>query len=159
MDYGMDYYAAVTFSNAPQNRIISMAWASNWMYANDLPLKGWRCMMTVPRELFLMEYNGSLVIGSMPTLEVMEKCAGNIQHYTLSETSPTLNIDGLMINLDKNIMTVNRKSELKFNDKFNVETSAVLDDRSEHDLLVLRDENSVEMFVDGGAVAMTYLIF
>lgn len=159
MDYGMDHYAAVTFSNAPEDRMISMAWASNWMYANDLPLKGWRCMMTVPRELFLMEYNGSLVMGSMPTPEVMEKCAGNIQQYTLSETSPTLNIDGLLINLDKNIMTVNRESELKFNDKFNVETSAILDDRSEHELLVLRDNNSVEMFVDGGAVAMTFLIF
>jgi sucrose-6-phosphate hydrolase SacC (GH32 family) len=159
MDYGMDHYAAVTFSNAPQDRIISMAWASNWMYAKDLPLKGWRCMMTVPRELFLMEYNGSLVMGSMPVSEIMEKCAADIQHYTLSETSPTLNIDGLLINLDNNIMTVDRKSDLKFSNHFNVETSAVLDNRSEHDVMVLRDENMVELFVDGGAVAMTFLIF
>ena len=87
MDYGMDHYAAVTFSNAPQDRRISMAWEGNWMYANDLPLKGWRCMMTVPREVLLMEYNGSLVMGSMPVQEVIEKCTENIHHYTLSEDS------------------------------------------------------------------------
>ena len=159
MDYGMDHYAAVTFSNAPQDRRISMAWEGNWMYANDLPLKGWRCMMTVPRELFLMEYNGSLVMGSMPVQEVIENCTENIHHYTLSEDSSSLMIDGLSLNLDGNNLTVSRKSELKFNDKFNVETSVTLDKRSEHDLLVLKDKNSVEIFIDGGAVAMTFLIF
>ena len=159
MDYGMDFYAAVTFSNTPQDRRIAMAWEANWMYANDLPLKGWRCMMTVPRELFLMEYNGSLVMGSMPAPEVMEKCAANLQHYTLSETKPTLNVDGLSISLNNDIITVKRESEINFNDKFNVETSAALDGRGEHNLLILRDDNSVEIFVDGGAVAMTYLIF
>ena len=159
MDYGMDFYAAVTFSNTPQDRRIAIAWEANWMYANDLPLKGWRCMMTVPRELFLMEYNGSLVMGSMPAPEVMEKCAANLQHYTLFETKPTLNVDGLSISLNNDIITVKRESEINFNDKFNVETSAALDGRSEHNLLILRDDNSVEIFVDGGAVAMTYLIF
>ena len=139
--------------------MISMAWASNWMYANDLPLNGWRCMMTVPRELFLMEYNGSLVMGSMPVDEVLNKCSTNLHHYTLSETSPSLMIDGLSLHLDGNVVTVSRETELKFNDKFNVQTSAILDDRSEHDLLVLRDKNSVEIFIDGGAVAMTFLIF
>ena len=159
MDYGMDHYAAVTFSNAPHDRRISMAWESNWIYANDLPLKGWRCMMTVPRELFLTEYNGSLVMGSMPVDEVLDKCSAHLQHYILSENSPSLMIDGLSLLLDGNVVTVNRKSELNFNDKFNVETSVALDDRSEHNLLVLRDKNSVEIFIDGGAIAMTFLIF
>ena len=129
------------------------------MYANDLPLNGWRCMMTVPRELFLMEYNGSLVMGSMPVDEVLNKYSANLHHYTLSETSPSLMIDGLSLHLDGNVVTVSRETKLKFNDKFNVQTSAILDDRSEHDLLVLRDKNSVEIFIDGGAVAMTFLIF
>ena len=159
MDYGMDHYAAVTFSNAPEDRRISMAWEGNWMYANDLPLKGWRCMMTVPRDLFLMEYNGSLVMGSLPVREVMENCSANLQHYALSADNPVLEMDGLVINLSDRILTVNRISDLEFNDRFNAETSAVLDGRGEHDLLVLRDENSVEIFVDGGAVAMTFLVF
>ena len=159
MDYGMDHYAAVTFCNAPQDRRIAMAWEANWMYANDLPLKGWRCMMTVPRELFLMEYNGAMVMGSMPVAEVLEKCSANLQSYTLSEESPSLMIDGLSLCLRGNVVTVFRKSELKFNDKFNVETSTVLDDRNEHELLVLKDKNSVEIFIDGGAVAMTFLLF
>ena len=68
-------------------------------------------------------------------------------------------IDGLSLCLRGNVVTVFRKSELKFNDKFNVETSTVLDDRNEHELLVLKDKNSVEIFIDGGAVAMTFLLF
>ena len=68
-------------------------------------------------------------------------------------------IDGLSLNLDGKNLTVSRKSELKFNDRFNVETTVALDYRREHNLLVLRDKNSVEIFIDGGAVAMTFLIF
>lgn len=159
MDYGMDHYAAVTFSNAPQERRIAMAWEGNWMYAKDLPLKGWRGMMTVPRELFLMEYGGELIMGSMPVREVLDKCSANIRHFIISEASPSLEVDGLLLHLDNNVMRAERKSDLKFSDKFNVETSVVLEDRCEHDVEVLRDKNSVEIFVDGGAVAMTFLVF
>lgn len=157
VDYGMDHYAAVTFSNAPQKRRIAMAWHSNWMYANELPLKGWRGMMTVPRELFLMEYNGELIMGSMPVNEVMEKCPDKIERYALSAESPSIAIDDLDIILEGNILTVRRKTGRSFSESFNVETSAVLDDREEHDMIVLRDEHSVEMFIDWGAVAMSFL--
>ena len=34
MDFGKDHYATVTWSNAPQNRVIALAWMSNWQYAN-----------------------------------------------------------------------------------------------------------------------------
>ena len=37
MDWGKDHYATVTWSDAPDNRRIAIAWMSNWQYANDVP--------------------------------------------------------------------------------------------------------------------------
>ena len=38
MDYGKDHYATVTWSNAPEDRKIALAWMSNWEYANNLAI-------------------------------------------------------------------------------------------------------------------------
>ncbi len=56
VDYGKDYYAAITYNNLPVrgNRgPISIGWMNNWQYANDLPTTVFRGAMTLPRELKL----------------------------------------------------------------------------------------------------------
>lgn len=53
MDYGMDHYAAVSWSNAPEGRHTVIAWMSNWQYANLVPTMQFRSAMTLPRELEL----------------------------------------------------------------------------------------------------------
>ena len=42
MDWGKDHYATVTWSDAPDNRRIAIAWMSNWQYANDVPTSQYR---------------------------------------------------------------------------------------------------------------------
>ena len=37
LDWGRDYYAAVSFSDAPDNRRLMIAWMNNWDYANHIP--------------------------------------------------------------------------------------------------------------------------
>lgn len=49
LDYGPDYYAAVTFNDAPER--ISIAWMNNWQYANNLKHETWNGSMTVARKL------------------------------------------------------------------------------------------------------------
>ena len=53
IDWGTDNYAGVTFSNAPNDKIIFLGWMSNWLYANEIPTKKWRGAMTLPRKLSL----------------------------------------------------------------------------------------------------------
>jgi fructan beta-fructosidase len=53
VDYGKDYYAAVTYNHVPNNRIL-LGWASNWAYAQDVPTTSWRGAMALPREVSLM---------------------------------------------------------------------------------------------------------
>ncbi|MDQ0233088.1 glycoside hydrolase family 32 protein [Metabacillus malikii] len=57
LDFGKDNYAGVSFSDIPKEdgRRIYLGWMSNWRYANQVPTKGWRSQMTLPRVLSLIE--------------------------------------------------------------------------------------------------------
>jgi fructan beta-fructosidase len=49
LDWGRDYYAAVSFSNVPDGRRLMMAWMNNWQYGNDIPTSPWRSPMSLVR--------------------------------------------------------------------------------------------------------------
>lgn len=53
VDYGKDYYAAITYNNTP--RRISLGWMNNWQYANDIPTSPFRGAMTLPRDLKIIK--------------------------------------------------------------------------------------------------------
>ena len=57
LDYGPDYYAAVTFNNSPER--ISIGWMNNWLYANDRKLEIWNGSMSAARKLKIE--NGKLI--------------------------------------------------------------------------------------------------
>ena len=48
MDYGKDFYAAVTWNDVPDGRRIAIGWMSNWNYAGAIPTSPWRSAMSVP---------------------------------------------------------------------------------------------------------------
>ncbi|KAA6300693.1 MAG: fructan beta-fructosidase [Candidatus Ordinivivax streblomastigis] len=70
LDWGKDHYAAVTWSNAPDNRRIAIAWMNNWDYANDLPTQNFRGATTVPRELKLQKQGNSYLLANYPVKEL-----------------------------------------------------------------------------------------
>ncbi len=71
MDWGKDHYAAVTWSNAPQDRKIALAWMSNWQYANDVPTLQYRSANSVPRDLSLFVCDGETYLKSSPSAELL----------------------------------------------------------------------------------------
>ncbi|NYI99672.1 levanase [Nocardioides thalensis] len=54
LDWGRDYYAAVSFSGVPDGRRVMLGWMNNWDYANDIPTSTWRSSMALPREVELV---------------------------------------------------------------------------------------------------------
>lgn len=72
MDYGKDHYATVTWSNAPQDRKIAIAWMSNWDYANNVPTQQYRSANSVPRDLELFTRNGQTYLSSLPSPEMLK---------------------------------------------------------------------------------------
>jgi fructan beta-fructosidase len=74
LDWGRDFYAAVSFSDAPDGRRILLGWMNNWQYANRIPSSPWRGAMTLPRELSLARTDAGLrVVQRVP--EEVERAA------------------------------------------------------------------------------------
>lgn len=64
IDAGWDDYAPVTFWGSPKP--ILMGWASNWRYCDRLPTGDYAGLMTLPRELGLMETDEGLYLTQKP---------------------------------------------------------------------------------------------
>lgn len=62
LDHGRDFYAAVSFNNAPDERRIIIGWMNNWAYAAALPTSSWRGAMALPREVSLHMHQGNLAL-------------------------------------------------------------------------------------------------
>ncbi|MDO5676181.1 MAG: glycoside hydrolase family 32 protein [Propionibacteriaceae bacterium] len=60
LDHGPDFYAAVSFHGTSEPTVVG--WMSNWVYANETPTEPWQSAMTVARRLSLVERDGGLVL-------------------------------------------------------------------------------------------------
>lgn len=78
VDYGRDNYAGVTFSNAPDDRIVSMGWMSNWDYAQQVPTTSWRSAMTIPREFKVVNNDFGTRLQQQPVKELQQLRSGSI---------------------------------------------------------------------------------
>jgi fructan beta-fructosidase len=72
LDYGKDFYAAVTFSDIPKSdgRRILLGWMSNWEYAQKEPTSPWRTAQSIPRVLSLKKTSAGLRLVQQPIAEV-----------------------------------------------------------------------------------------
>lgn len=71
LDYGRDFYAAVTYSDIPpeDGRRILVGWMNNWETSQN-PTEPWRGAMSVPRALTLTKLDGRLTLLQQPVKEL-----------------------------------------------------------------------------------------
>ncbi|WP_330350859.1 GH32 C-terminal domain-containing protein [Streptomyces sp. NBC_00582] len=69
-DYGKDYYAAVSWENAPGGKRYMIGWMSNWDYAGAVPTSPWRGAQSTPREMALRTVDGRIRMASEPVTSV-----------------------------------------------------------------------------------------
>jgi fructan beta-fructosidase len=60
LDFGADYYAAVSFADTPGNERILVGWMSNWSYAAQTPPRHFRGSMSLPRVHRLATLDGRI---------------------------------------------------------------------------------------------------
>ncbi|WP_426493461.1 glycoside hydrolase family 32 protein [Hymenobacter sp. 102] len=71
LDFGKDFFAAVTFNNTPDNRRLLVGWTNDWAYARDVPTGDeWRGNFAVPRELSLRQTSTGLALVQQPLAEL-----------------------------------------------------------------------------------------
>lgn len=73
LDYGKDFYAAITYNNLPQGmNPVLLGWVNNWRYANEIPTYPWRGMMSLPRNLFLRQEGNEFTLFQKPVKSINE---------------------------------------------------------------------------------------
>jgi len=183
LDYGPDNYAGVTWSNLPdeQNRILFIGWMSNWLYGQSVPTKSWRSAMTLPRELSLFDVDGTLLVKSAPSKEmvnlrgketiVAENQSGlPSQSFELiaevsEEDAFTMNFsngsgDTLFISKEDGLVNIDRRKAGKadFSQEFAALHSAPMSWQAKN-IRLYSDASSVEVFINEGELVMTSLLF
>lgn len=96
MDYGKDFYATVTWSDAPDNRRTAIGWMSNWQYAADVPTTQFRSANTLPREVSLFRAPDKRIYAktapSPEVLQLRDKLVTNSEKFNATETPMTFNL-------------------------------------------------------------------
>ena len=89
LDWGRDYYAAVSFSNAPDGRRLMIGWMNNWQYANHFPTSPWRSPMSLVRDVSLVSVNGQPRLVQQPAPEVrIPSQPGPVRRVTVDGPAP-----------------------------------------------------------------------
>ena len=72
LDYGKDYYAAVSFGNLPSKdgRRLMIGWMNDWEYGQDIPTSPWRSAQSIVREIRLRRYDDGLHLVQAPVVEL-----------------------------------------------------------------------------------------
>ncbi|MEV0976397.1 GH32 C-terminal domain-containing protein [Streptomyces sp. NPDC049915] len=92
-DYGKDYYAAVSWEDAPGGKRYMVGWMNNWDYGGAIPTSPWRGAQSVPREMALRTVNGRIRLTSTPvrSLESLrERRPATAADVTVNGTSKPL---------------------------------------------------------------------
>lgn len=184
IDCGSDNYACVTWSNVPDGRKLFIGWMNNWNYCGVVPASPWRSAMTLPRELELLEIDGSLVLANRVVSEI-ETIAGSWQPLSgtiaasayelkttvnLSEDS-TLRLSngageylGITVHAAARSVIVHRTASTgasAFSGLFSI-PSVVMPIKGSSDEVELHffvDQSSVELFTADGSSAATVLVY
>ncbi|MGD8175680.1 glycoside hydrolase family 32 protein [Marinimicrobium sp. ARAG 43.8] len=94
VDYGKDFYAAVSWSDVPEEdgRRLWVGWMNNWQYAQDLPTSPWRSSQSIPRALELVRHDGGLKMVQEPVeeLQVLRGEQRSLTALTLDSESRSL---------------------------------------------------------------------
>lgn len=184
LDYGMDNYAGVTWSNTGDRKLL-IGWMNNWQYAGAVPCSPWRSAMTLPRELHLLNYEGKNILANTVVSEIEGiaeewKEVGDVieatDAYQLRITLPLDHNSTITLSNQDNekyVMDIYASSrelsakrnaatgQTSFNGFFSVPAMrAPLNTEGDSVTLdIFVDQSSVEIFTLNGSMAMTNLVF
>jgi fructan beta-fructosidase len=143
LDYGKDYYAAVSWNDVPDGRRVMIGWMNNWQYANQIPTSPWRSAMSVPREIGLRTIDGHPQVVQSPIHELRDLRTGpvyKLRHETIHPGSVPLTGRGA----SGKTLEINVDFRLRDADRFGLKVRAGDDEET----VIGYDATTSELYVD-----------
>ncbi|WP_416984421.1 GH32 C-terminal domain-containing protein [Streptomyces sp. T028] len=105
LDYGADFYAANTWTDAPGGRRVMIAWMNNWNYGQAIPTSPWRSADSFPRQLSLRTVDGKVRLIQQPVRELTGLRGARTQLPTtqVENTATPLAVDGGSLELQADL--------------------------------------------------------
>ncbi len=175
LDYGKDHYATVSFSNAPNGRVVVLPWMSNWQYANNVPTKQYRAANGIARDLGSFSYKGETYLSVKPSPEVMaafskkatnklsDACRIDVQlKGNATITLANGNGEQLTMTYDAKAETLamdrTKSGDVSFSADFPAVTTSPTYGKVKN-LQIFVDRSSIEVFDADGKMGMTNIVF
>jgi fructan beta-fructosidase len=186
LDYGKDYYAAITYDNVPtqDGRRLLLGWANNWAYGEDIPTWPWKSAMAFPRELSLVDIDGKARLIQQPMSEyktlrgaeissplanenrsvvvsfVVEPFPGTHAGLTVLKTDSSETIVGYDETRGEVYIDRTKSGLVSFHPGFpSIDRAPVRVIDGKISLLIFIDQSIVEVFVNGGEQVITSQVF
>ncbi|MET0789053.1 MAG: glycoside hydrolase family 32 protein [Cellulomonas sp.] len=158
LDHGHDYYAAVSFNDAPRGAAITIGWASSWGYADRVPTHPWRSAMSLARTLELVRGDdGALLLHQAP----VTPAGVLIEHVVSLSTSGRIRLHSAGdAGASEVVVVVDRESRTVTVDRSRCGVDALADDfasvavaplhpHDETQVHIVVDASILEIYVDG----------
>jgi fructan beta-fructosidase len=151
VDFGKDFYAAIPYTDAPDNQKILLGWMSNWQYAGDIPTFPWKGQMNVPRSLSLKQTSEGLRLFQQPISMLKPKKDYQVFEKSDFVLSKDKEINGSSI-FAKNSYMVEVEFEVKSAKKFGVKIAQLKDKKDDkkfvQETIVGYDVRKQQLYLD-----------
>tara|TARA_R110002033_G_scaffold34539_1_gene72166 strand:- start:124 stop:975 length:852 start_codon:yes stop_codon:yes gene_type:complete len=164
-----DYYAAMTYSNVPENRVVQTGWLSKWPFQNT----NFKMQMSIPNEITLrISPNGNPILYSYPVKELESLRSESFLHnkdmlLTQKPFVPDFKAELMDLNVlaevkkDGVLKMKVRGEEIVYNRNDNTisykkEKIKLLTNTDIQEFRVLVDRASIEIFCNGGEKALFF---
>lgn len=117
MNYGPDSYAGITFSDAPNDRVIMISWLNNWAYA-AISDGVWNGCFTIPVEFSLHKINNSYQLVQNPVYELDNNRGKRL--LSISDKNFQSN-ENILENIESNTFELNLEVNLTHTNNFELD--------------------------------------
>ena len=143
VDFGKDYYAAVSWDNVPSGDRLMIGWMNNWQYAGSTPTSPWRSAMSVPRRMSLRTIDGDVRLTQQPVTSLRSLREGDAvtsEKLTIAEGStPVAGGSG-----DGKALEIDATFSVSAADRFGLKVAT----GTGQEVVIGYDVGSAEMYVD-----------
>ncbi|MDH6466289.1 sucrose-6-phosphate hydrolase SacC (GH32 family) [Micromonospora sp. A200] len=117
VDYGKDYYAAISYNGVPGGERVLVGWMNNWQYAGGIPTSPWRGAMALPREFGLATIDGEVRLVQRPVSQI-RRLRGAGGAYALRDAVVGPGVRDLPAAADGTVLEIEAEFELRDADRF-----------------------------------------